>query len=151
MIAVMSNTITVCDPFVRRQLARQRRRCQRIVLTRLQGEIYEKIIQEVINASQNDFEENGVQQQTLVELQQVGHLFSLHSPYLSLSLSCFLLYYLLAPNIVLLFRCKSVHSFVRVAAAYGAEAQATSKKERRKRGLRLRDVLSLTPVLYCLV
>ncbi|KAG9653948.1 transcription factor IIA, alpha/beta subunit, partial [Aureobasidium melanogenum] len=34
------------------------------------GEIYEKIIQEVINASQNDFEENGVQQQTLVELQQ---------------------------------------------------------------------------------
>jgi len=34
------------------------------------GEIYEKIIQEVINASQNDFEENGVQQQTLMELQQ---------------------------------------------------------------------------------
>ncbi|KAL2035226.1 MAG: Uncharacterized protein AUREO_000420 [Aureobasidium pullulans] len=34
------------------------------------GEIYEKIIQEVISASQNDFEENGVQQQTLMELQQ---------------------------------------------------------------------------------
>jgi hypothetical protein len=48
---------------------------QRPRLTSLQGEIYEKIIQEVINASQNDFEENGVQQQTLMELQQVGHCF----------------------------------------------------------------------------
>ncbi|THY36917.1 TFIIA-domain-containing protein, partial [Aureobasidium pullulans] len=47
---------------------------------RLQGEIYEKIIQEVISASQNDFEENGVQQQTLMELQQVGHLFPSTSP-----------------------------------------------------------------------
>ncbi|THY28715.1 TFIIA-domain-containing protein, partial [Aureobasidium pullulans] len=47
---------------------------------RLQGEIYEKIIQEVISASQNDFEENGVQQQTLMELQQVGHVFPSTSP-----------------------------------------------------------------------
>ncbi|KEQ79366.1 hypothetical protein M438DRAFT_328121 [Aureobasidium pullulans EXF-150] len=44
------------------------------------GEIYEKIIQEVISASQNDFEENGVQQQTLMELQQVGHVFPSTSP-----------------------------------------------------------------------
>jgi hypothetical protein len=75
-IAVMSNTITVCDPLVQPRLAHRRRRpCERPVLTCLQGEIYEKIIQEVINASQNDFEENGVQQQTLMELQQVGLVF----------------------------------------------------------------------------
>lgn len=33
-----------------------------------------KVIEEVVGASQNDFEENGVQQQTLSELQQVGPL-----------------------------------------------------------------------------
>lgn len=33
-----------------------------------------KVIEEVVGASQNDFEENGVQQQTLSELQQVGSL-----------------------------------------------------------------------------
>ncbi|KAF2148305.1 hypothetical protein K461DRAFT_282747 [Myriangium duriaei CBS 260.36] len=34
------------------------------------GDIFEKIIQEVVQASQTDFEENGVNQQTLVELKQ---------------------------------------------------------------------------------
>jgi hypothetical protein len=72
----MSNTITVSDVHVQQPARHRRRPCQRPVLTYLQGEIYEKIIQEVINASQNDFEENGVQQQTLMELQQVGHFFS---------------------------------------------------------------------------
>ena len=43
-----------------------------MLTSKLQGEIFEKIIQDVINASQNDFEENGVQQQVLTELQQVG-------------------------------------------------------------------------------
>lgn len=102
----MSNIITVCEPLVRRQLARrQRRRCQRTVLTRLQGEIYEKIIQEVINASQNDFEENGVQQQTLVELQQVGHVFFpyTHHTFLHPFDFIFLSYHSIALNIVLLF------------------------------------------------
>jgi hypothetical protein len=37
-----------------------------------QGDVYEKIIQEVVDASKNDFEESGVGQATLNELQQVS-------------------------------------------------------------------------------
>jgi len=37
-----------------------------------QGDVYEKIIQEVVDASKNDFEESGVGQGTLNELQQVS-------------------------------------------------------------------------------
>ena len=37
-----------------------------------QGDIFQKIIEDVSAASQNDFEENGVQPQTLKELQQVS-------------------------------------------------------------------------------
>ena len=36
-----------------------------------QGDVYLKIIEEVVNTSANDFEENGVSQGTLHELQQV--------------------------------------------------------------------------------
>ena len=49
-----------------------------------QGDVYEKIIQEVVDASKNDFEESGVGQGTLNELQLVSN----HSP------SCLLLSYL---------------------------------------------------------
>ena len=38
-----------------------------------QGDVYEKIIQEVVDASKNDFEESGVGQGTLNELQQVSN------------------------------------------------------------------------------
>jgi hypothetical protein len=38
-----------------------------------QGDVYEKIIQEVVDASKNDFEESGVGQATLNELQQVSN------------------------------------------------------------------------------
>lgn len=44
-----------------------------------QGDVFQKIIDEIVQASQADFEENGVNQQTLVELQQV----SWHFPSLS--------------------------------------------------------------------
>jgi hypothetical protein len=49
-----------------------------------QGDVYEKIIQEVVDASKNDFEESGVGQGTLNELQQVSN----HSP------SCLFLFHL---------------------------------------------------------
>jgi len=39
-----------------------------------QGDVFQKIIDEIVQASQADFEENGVNQQTLVELQQVSCL-----------------------------------------------------------------------------
>lgn len=42
----------------------------------MQGDIFQKIIEDVVAASQNDFEENGVQPQTLNELQQVRHSIS---------------------------------------------------------------------------
>jgi len=45
-----------------------------LTLESVQGEIYQKVMDEVINQSQNDFEENGVNQQTLMELRQVGHV-----------------------------------------------------------------------------
>jgi hypothetical protein len=38
-----------------------------------QGDVYEKIIQEVVDASKNDFEESGVGQGTLNELQLVSN------------------------------------------------------------------------------
>jgi len=38
----------------------------------IQGDVFQKIIDEIVQASQADFEENGVNQQTLVELQQVS-------------------------------------------------------------------------------
>ena len=38
-----------------------------------QGDVYEKIIHEVVDASKNDFEESGVGQGTLNELQQVSN------------------------------------------------------------------------------
>lgn len=134
-IAVMSNTITVCDPLVQPRLAHHRRRrpCKRPVLTCLQGEIYEKIIQEVINASQNDFEENGVQQQTLMELQQVGLVF------ISFCTLPVFIPWSQTTHLILFDFCfagASLYLFLLDwAAACEAEAQAT--KERRKRGLRL--------------
>ena len=42
-------------------------------MLRKQGDVYEKIIQEVVDASKNDFEESGVGQGTLNELQQVSN------------------------------------------------------------------------------
>lgn len=45
-----------------------------------QGDVYQKIIEEVVQASMNDFEESGVGQGTLNELQQVS---SPSSPVLS--------------------------------------------------------------------
>ncbi|GAB7341694.1 hypothetical protein MBLNU457_g0035t2 [Dothideomycetes sp. NU457] len=36
----------------------------------VQGDVFQKIIEEIVQASQADFEENGVNQQTLIELQQ---------------------------------------------------------------------------------
>ncbi|KAM0720609.1 hypothetical protein Q7P37_004746 [Cladosporium fusiforme] len=43
-----------------------------IMTNALVGDVYEKIIQEVVDASKNDFEESGVGQGTLNELQQVS-------------------------------------------------------------------------------
>ena len=44
-----------------------------------QGDIFQKIIEDVCAASKNDFEENGVEPQALNELQQVGHILLLSS------------------------------------------------------------------------
>lgn len=41
----------------------------------LQGTVFERVIQEVCDASQVDFEESGVDQQTLVDLRKVRDLF----------------------------------------------------------------------------
>jgi len=38
----------------------------------LQGDVYAKVIEEVIEASKADFEENGVSSLTLQEMQQVS-------------------------------------------------------------------------------
>jgi transcription initiation factor TFIIA large subunit len=43
------------------------------VLTAMQGNVYQQIIEKVIQASQNDFEEFGVDQSTLDEMKQVCH------------------------------------------------------------------------------
>jgi hypothetical protein len=51
----------------------QARDVQIATLTLLvQGDVYQKIIEEVVAASTNDFEESGVGQATLNELQQVS-------------------------------------------------------------------------------
>jgi hypothetical protein len=124
----MSNTITVCDPLVQQQHAHHRQRpWQRSVLTCLQGEIYEKIIQEVINASQNDFEENGVQQQTLMELQQVGHVSFLSALYLPLCL-CF------RPLTVYCFLCCRFCWHISVRFSLDWLLPAKLKRRRRKSG-----------------
>lgn len=41
----------------------------------MQGTVFERVIQEVCDASQVDFEESGVDQQTLVDLRKVRDLF----------------------------------------------------------------------------
>ena len=56
-----------------------------------QGDVYQKIIEEVVLASTNDFEESGVGQTTLNELRQVGrcpsHIRQQNSTILSFSSS----------------------------------------------------------------
>ena len=43
----------------------------------LQGDVYAKVIEDVISASSTDFEESGVSQSTLQELQKVSRMFRL--------------------------------------------------------------------------
>ena len=51
----------------------------------IQGGVYAKIIQDVLEASQVDFEEGGVDQSTLDKLRKVGsHLFSSNEAYMAL-------------------------------------------------------------------
>ncbi|GAA5231390.1 hypothetical protein GCM10025794_36040 [Massilia kyonggiensis] len=38
----------------------------------MQGTVFDRVIQEVCDASQVDFEESGVDQQTLIDLRKVG-------------------------------------------------------------------------------
>lgn len=113
----------------------------------MQGEIYEKIIQEVINASQNDFEENGVQQQTLMELQQVGHVlrsFCTLPVFMPLfQITHRVLLFVLLFSLACLLFCSA-----RLAAACEAEAQATNEGAA---GAGLKAQRRAYPVLYCLV
>jgi hypothetical protein len=66
-----NNNPVVCLPRPGVSRAPDRVRLGRRLTMRCQGDIYAKIIEEVVNNSTNDFEENGVNQSTLSELQKV--------------------------------------------------------------------------------
>jgi len=66
---IMTNLLVVC---LRRQALSSLRATIQSANNMSQGDVYAKIIEEVVEASRADFEENGVSSLTLQELQQVS-------------------------------------------------------------------------------
>ena len=91
----MTNQLVVCEPHCHlHRILVEGTRPRHGRLTFRQGDVYQKIIEDVCLAAKVDFEEFGVSGQTLTELQQVGD----PSPCLLPSYSSFCLFLPIFPN-----------------------------------------------------